>query len=220
MNSSIALLIVVGLAALVILIYYSNLVKKKRNEALQRAADELGLYFSSEGDEALRSSLSGFHLFSQGHSKRLTGLIQGVTRHVGVAIFDYRYVTTRGNKNDRSREQTVICFQLGKQSLPTFCLRPENVWHKMGAWLGGQDIDFESHPTFSAKYLLQGEDESAIRDLFTDEALAFYEARPGLCTEGGGDRLLFYRSSVRVKPEAIHSFMEEGFAVLALFQRE
>ena len=105
-------LVAVGLIALVALLYYRDVAQKKQAESLRRVAAELGLYFSPEGDAALQSSLSGFPLFSQGHSRRLSGLLQGTARGVTVAIFDYSYVTMSGGRNDRLLRQTVICFGL------------------------------------------------------------------------------------------------------------
>ena len=220
-NPTTLLLVVVVLVAVVALVYYQRYAQQKRIEALQRAGAGLGLFLASESDAAaLQSSLSGFHLFAQGHSRRLSGLIQGVARGAPVSLFDYRYFISSGNRNNRIREQTAICFELAGATLPAFALRPETVWSKMGAWLGGQDIDFESAPDFSSRYVLQGTDEAAVRGLFGDRVLAFYAARPGLCTEGGGDRLLVYRADKRVKPEALGAFMDEGLEVLALFQAE
>jgi hypothetical protein len=214
------LLVVIVVVAVVALVYFQRLMRQRRVEALQQAGAGLGLFLASESDAAaLQSSLSDFHLFKQGHSKRLIGLIQGVVRDVPVSIFDYRYFITSGNENNRTREQTVICFDLPGAALPAFALRPETVWNKMGSWLGGQDIDFESAPDFSSRYILQGTDEAAVRRLFADWVLAFYAAHPGLCTEGGGDRLLFYRADKRVKPQALSAFVDEGLEVVALFRR-
>jgi len=213
------LLVVIIVVAVVALVYFQRMMQQRRVEALQQAGTGLGLFLASESDvAALQSSLSGFHLFSQGHSRRLSGLVQGVARNVPVSIFDYRYFISSGNRNNRIRQQTAICFELAGSNLPAFALRPETVWSRVGAWLGGQDIDFESAPDFSSRYVLQGKDEAAVRGLFADRVLAFYAARPGLCTEGGGDRLIFYRADKRVKPEALRAFMDEGLEVLALYQ--
>jgi hypothetical protein len=102
--------------------------------------------------------------------------------------------------------------------LPTFSLRPETIWHKIGGWFGHQDIDFESHPGFSRLYLLRGRDEEAIRRLFTAEVLAFYEGQSGLSTEGAGNRLVVYRHAKRIAPADTRSFLEEGFGVLGVFR--
>ena len=100
-------------------------------------------------------------------------------------------------------------------SLPSFELRPEHMFHKIGQALGYQDIDFDSHPTFSKQFLLRGPNEAAIRDFFTPELLEFFESHPGVSVEAAGDRMIFYRASKRIKPEDVRSFMEAGFKIFA-----
>ncbi len=218
-TNTIILLAAVVVVTVIALVYFQRVMRRRRVEALQQAGAGLGLFLGSESDaDALKSSLSSFHLFKQGHSRQLLGPIQGVARGAPVSIFDYRYFITSGNNNNRSREQTVACFDLPGAALPAFSLRPETVWSKMGAMLGGQDIDFDSAPDFSSRYILQGTDEAAVRRLFGDRVLAFYAARPGLCTEGGGDRLIFYRADKRVKPEALSAFLDEGLEIADLFK--
>ncbi len=217
--NTIILLVAIIVVAVVALFYFERMMRQRRIEALQQAGAGLGLFLASEGDvAALQSSLSSFHLFKQGHARRLYGLIHGVARGAPVSIFDYRYSISSGNNNNRTREQTVAGFELAGAALPAFALRPETVWSKMGAWLGGQDIDFEDAPDFSSRYILQGTDEAAVRRLFAERVLAFYAAHPGLCTEGGGDRLIVYRADKRVKPEALSAFMDEGLEVMDLFK--
>jgi len=86
----------------------------------------------------------------------------------------------------------------GLVRLPSFILRPENLFHKIGESFGYRDIDFDSHPVFSKQYLLRAADEQACRGLFTKGILDHYDQRAGLSTEGDGDSLLFYRASKRV----------------------
>jgi hypothetical protein len=205
--------IVVFIAAL---FYVGYLRDKKRTEDLQRVAQELGFDFFPEYPE-LFAVLARFHLFSQGHGKQIKNVMRGEARGLTAEIFDYRY-TTGGGKHSQIWRQTVICFHLDGPPLPAFSLRPESVFDRIGAWFGAQDINFEDYPTFSKMYLLQGPEEREIRGLFTDPLLAFYEGRPGLNTEGGGSRLLFYRHNKQVAPTDLLSFLEEGFEVLAVFR--
>ncbi len=197
--------------------YYSYRQEKQRTADLQRAADELGFEFLPTDDSSFLANLTGFPLFSQGRSKRLFNLMRGKTKNLNVSVFDYSYVTGSG-KHRHTWRQTVVCFQIDGAGLPTFSLGPENVWHKIGTWFGYQDINFASHPLFSKNYLLRGQAEEAIRNLFTEEVLAFYETNPKLTTEGDQDRLLVYRHSVRVEPSAIRSLLEDGLNVVNAFR--
>jgi hypothetical protein len=211
------ILVLVGVAVIVAVALYINyLVEKKRTEGMQRVAEELGFEFSPKGDGPLMTELSLFNLFSQGHSRRLYNLMRGEANNLEVDIFDYTYVTGSG-KSSHTWSQTLVCFGIRNTSLPSFSLRPETFWDKIGTWFGYQNINFDTHPGFSDKYLLRGRDEDAVRALFHDDVLAFFERQHGLSVEGHGHRLLFYRQSKRVDPDNIRGFLEEGFKVLALF---
>ena len=143
--------------------------------------------------------------------------LRGRTRDLEVAVFDYSYVTGHG-KHRRTWHQTVLAFEIDGAALPTFSLRPEGVFHKIGKWFGYRDIDFESHPRFSSSYLLRGEDEEAVRAVFPDHVLEHFEERPGVCAEGCGGRLVYYRSQTRIPPTDVRPLLEEGFQVLGLFR--
>jgi hypothetical protein len=204
------------LAIIAAAIYYSYLMEKKRVEDLKKVAAELAFEFEPKGNAGFLQSLGSFHLFAQGHSRVLSNLMRGRTLDLEVAIFDYRYTTGSG-KHKHIWNHSVVSFRFAGTPLPVFSLRPENMGHKIGQWFGSQDIDFETHPRFSRSYLLRGTDEAAVRSVFNKAVLDFFEAKPGLCTEGAGNTLLFYRERKRMKPEEIRGLMEEGFGVLGLF---
>ena len=210
-----AALIIVGVTVVILGIR----AERKRNEALRRAADEMGFEFTPSPDEGMLTRYPGFHLFTQGRSRTVKNLLRGKAGGLEVSIFDYAYTTGSG-KNRHTWRQTVLAFEIEDVDLPGFSLRPESWFHKVGQWLGYTDINFESHPTFSKKYLLRsGEREEDVRALFTDHVLEYYETNPNVCTEGCGGRLVYYRAQKRLDPAEVRSFLEEGFRVLALFRR-
>lgn len=210
MNAFMATAIVAGGAAVIGgAVYLAWRAGVRRREALERAAFEMRFSFSPSGDGALLSALGGYHLFSRGRSRRMTNLMLGSAREAKAAIFDYSYTTGSG-KHQRTHRQTVLCFDLEGRSLPRFHLSPERAWHKVGSWVGLNDIDFDRHPEFSKRCFLRGEDEPAIRRLFGRDLIDFFERESGLCMEGGPGYLLVYREGRRAKPEEIRPFLERG----------
>ena len=103
--------------------------------------------------------------------------------------------------------------------LPSFTLRPENLFHKIGQVFGYQDIDFDSHPEFSKRYLLKAENESDVRHAFGTDVLSFYESDQKLSTEAAGRQLIHYRAAKRVPPNEIAEFIKRGVRVLTLFRK-
>ena len=214
------IIIISGIIAIIAVVaIFVWLREKKRTEAMKELAGSLKFSFSKKGDDSLLSSLNRFHLFSQGHLKRVSNVMKGYANDIHVTIMDYRYTIWAG-KSSHTWKQTVILFQSSLLQLPAFALRPENLFHKIGAAFSYQDIDFDSHPTFSKQYLLQGAEDEAVRNTFSDDLLAYYEQRKDLSTEGDGDKLLFYRISKRLSPMDIRSFMEQGFALFSLVKTE
>jgi hypothetical protein len=210
------LFVVVALVAAAVVIYLFAGRQKKRTEALDLVAQRLRLSFSPDGDDVLMSALTSLHLFNRGHSKKLRNVMTGAIRDRQVRIFDYSY--TIGHGRDRhTRRQTVIGFQVSSR-LPAFSLQPERAWHKLEEWLGRTDINFDTHPDFSKKYLLRGSEEIAIRRLFGARALEFFEGHPGLSVEGDGNALIVYRARTLVRPDAMEPFIDEGLAAVGAFR--
>ncbi len=211
-------LIIAGAVVLVAIGALTNLFReKKRREALQRVADGLGLSFYQDGDPDLVRQLSDLPLFSNGRKKRTTNMIHGETDDVVMGVFDYRYTTGSG-KNSHTYRQTVAFFRSNDLDLPTFEMRPQKFFHGIGKMFGYQDIDFETHPTFSKAFLLRGPNEEGVRATFGSELLTAMEQNQGVCVEGRGHDLIFYRRTKLAGPDQFKGLMSEGFEVLSLFR--
>jgi hypothetical protein len=207
---------VIATVIVLTLVYHAR-AERQRTEAMRAIADGFGFEYEPDPDLALLDDVRSMHLFAQGRRPQLRNMMWGTTHDLGVAIFDYTY-TIGGGKNQQTIAQTVIRFLAADLSLPAFTLRPESFWHRLGQFFGLHDINFDTHPVFSKAYQLKGKDEEAIREVFTDEVLEYFEDHPGLSVEAAGPRIVFYRSGTRVEPDKIRELMEQGFEVLAVFR--
>jgi hypothetical protein len=212
------LLIPVGFACLVLVVYLIIRREKKRREALREKAQMLGFTYTQKAELNEIGKAGEFHLFNIGHSKRIRNLLERDDGGVQTWLYDYRY-TTGGGKHSRTHVQTVFQFESAHLKLPAFILRPENVFHKIGQSFGYRDIDFEPFPEFSRRYLLRGEDEAAIRKLFNQELIARFEAEKALIVEGKGPLLICYRSSKRVRPDDLWTMYESMQVLCKMFIR-
>jgi hypothetical protein len=204
---------------IIAIVVYNNKKEKERTLAMQQLAQQMRWAFAPVAQLAMIPHSNYFNLFNQGHSKNIKNMIYGELNGVKAAIFDYRYTVGHG-KHSHTYNQSVLYFESPKLQLPMFTLSPESFMHKFISALGYQDIDFGNRPEFSKRYLLRGQDEQGIRNAFTERVLAFYEANPGLHTEGGGSQLFVYRLSNRLAPMQISQFLHWGAGnVLPLFQR-
>lgn len=199
------LIIGIMIASVPIVVIIFRYHENKRTEALKAVANSLDLSFSKKGNKSLLSSQGQFQLFSLHSWRKVSNVMSGSINEIDVTIMDYRYQYGR-----HKRYQTVILFQSTLLRLPSFVLQPEGLLHKIVSIIGYQDINFDSHPTFSKQYLLHGADEEAIRNIFTDKLLTFYAQRKGFSTECKGDKFIFYKDELEVSPQEIQTFLEEG----------
>ena len=74
----------------------------------------------------------------------------------------------------------------------------------LGQSLGGQDIDFEDDKAFSDAFVLQGDNETAVRDLFDTQVRQWFvaQAARSFFFETRGDTLLFHTGNRRPPREA------------------
>lgn len=213
----IVLIPILFIALVVWLIIRARRLAEERRRMLQQTAQMMGWSYLPVGDFSMIPNIGSYHLFAQGHSKKIENMMYGEIDGGRAAVFDYYYVTGSG-KNRSTHSQTVAYFQSRSLQLPLFSLRPENVFHKVFGAFGYQDIDFAQRPEFSKRYLLRGQDEQNIRRIFSDRVLAFYESNQRLSTDAGADQLFFYQENVTVRPENVRQFVEWGRGVVQLFR--
>lgn len=214
----VAAMVVGAILVMAVIVITTRIREKKRTDKLREVAAELSFEFT-ESDEHRLARLADFPLFSQGRARKMKNVLRGESRKTEVAIFDYCYTTGSG-KNSRTHHQTAVCFRSERLDLPNFTLRPEHWYHKIGNMLGYQDIDFADYPEFSREYLLRGDDEESIRDLFTAATIEQFDGQTGICLEGRGNRLIVYRAGKRVEPFEVQDFLATGFDVYAGFASE
>jgi hypothetical protein len=99
--------------------------------------------------------------------------MSGETNNVSVMISDYKYTTGSG-KNSSTHTQTICIIKDPVLDLPVIYMRREHgFFDKLGEMFGGQDIDFADDPVFSKAFVLQGEEEERIKQVFTPELRSF-----------------------------------------------
>jgi hypothetical protein len=197
-------------------VVYARAQARKRTQALEALALQIGFRFQGDdwSDQSPAPQL-GTALFNRGSGRRFDNIMTGEYGGFRVAIFDYRYTVNSG-KSSYTYSQTVAAF-MQQLWLPLFELRPEGFFDKVGDFFVHRDIDFESNPEFSRRYLLRGPEPEKIRALFSPALLSFFEgfaAEDKWHVEGNGTSLLLYRFDAKVAAEQIVSFRDQT-AVMA-----
>jgi len=183
--------------------------RKQRSADLCSVADALG--FNYAGNDSSRAPHVNTALFRRGGSRRFRNVMNGTQGNYQVSIFDYSYTVGAGESSSTYTQTVTAIVQ--DRPLPRFELRPEGFLGRIAEAFVRRDINFETHPEFSKRYVLRGEDETAIRAMFTPALLSFFEMLPAekkWHIEASDSTLLAYQVKVTVPPQEIRAFLDEA----------
>lgn len=195
--------LVLGMVALVVVaIVVGARKERERAEAMRARAARLGLRFTAE-DPTLDERMQAFPMFCLGHSRQGLNLMDGEVVAGGVRMSllagDYRYkITTSNGKSTQTTTYTmsfiavVPVLAVGEE----LTVREEGLFDKIGAFLGFDDIDFESSE-FSKRFHVKCSDRRFAFDLFDPRMMEWFlqSSPPRIHARGGC--LLFDRGTRR-----------------------
>lgn len=185
---------------------------KKRTADMSKLAFQLDMQFHDKEDYGLKNLLKQFQLFKMGHSRKVRNLMikEDSWLDSQIAVFDYQYTIQAGN-TPVIYYQTVFFTQSKKLSLPQFLIRPEKFFDKVGKFFNRtQDIEYEENPEFSKQFLIQGEEESLVKETITEDLAHFFTIEKKWHLEGMNYFLVFYQHNKKLKPEVIEDFYKKG----------
>lgn len=218
MEPFVVLIIVLIASVLIVLGAINFVANKKRTEAWQQIAADLGLPFHGKENNVLHR-FGHLKTFTQGHSHRVTNAIIGDTGEMEIVVADHRYTIGHG-KGSHTHKHTICILRSRKLQLPHCLLRPEGrLFDFLGGLLGGQDFDFDEDPAFSSAYVLQGDIEIAVRNLFDADTRQWFVARQNerFHFEADNDVLLFHTGR-KVKPQETRRLMEEAIEIMHVLE--
>ena len=201
------------------------LVERRRREALQEYSEQRGYQFEKKRPGAEIELSEAFPIFRKGRGHAWGCTITGQFGKTPFTAFDYVYITGSGRSSHRN-PLAMMLWETPGVNLPRFSLGPEGFWRRLAQRFGAQDFDFESDEAFSRAYELQGDDETAVRALFTPARRAYLVAagpddkpqRQHLA--GAGTRLLWWRDGRLPKPDDLDQFIADGDRMRRLFIEE
>lgn len=205
----VALIVILVIAVIAVIAVLVSHFEKKRREAFAQSAEQMGLIFDPDGSQEFQAQLNKFQLFNTGRSRKMSNLIRGDSGDVKLSIFDYQYTTGSG-KNTHTTKLTVSAIESDRLACPSFSLRPENFFDRIGGMLGFQDIDFESHPKFSKLFVLKGSDSEAVRRFFKPALIEYFETVPGIVVEASPGIMFFHRSKLQ-KPDELKNLFAQAY---------
>jgi hypothetical protein len=192
------------------------IARRRRREALEHYCLTRGYHFEAERPGAETALAGAFPIFGKGRRRRWGVTISGRIGGCPFTAFEYSYMTG-GNNSNRRHRLSAILWELGEANLPRFALKPEHALDRLAQRFGTQDFDFPDDPVFSRCYQLQGDDEAAVRDLFTSARRAYLTTPAPDGDEpvlhhlaGSGGRLLWWRNRSLPRADELDRLLADG----------
>ena len=190
----------------IVAVAFHRRAERERREAMRALAAQMGFAFT-EADPTLDQRFRGFRDFGRGHSRTGLHLISGETRlggvHMRLLMGDYQYKITTSNGKSTSTTTYNMSFISVVPALriaEELAVRSENFLDRLGAFVGFEDIDFESSE-FSRRFHVKCSDRRFASDLFDPRMIEYFleSAVPEIEAQRG--ILLFDHGTRRWDPE-------------------
>jgi hypothetical protein len=154
----IVLYVLLFVAAVAAVIWFSYYRKRQRRLALAAFASGHGLQFSQEDPFGLLDY--PFHLLSMGDGRGCENVLSGRWQDIDVREADYWYYTeSTDSKGHRSRSYKYYSIVIAEiaATIPYVSVQRETFFTKLADHVGLRDIDFESED-FNRAFNVKGED--------------------------------------------------------------
>ncbi|MEP7269039.1 MAG: hypothetical protein ABI844_15580 [Saprospiraceae bacterium] len=187
-----------------------------RTPGYQIIADRLGLHFSELDDQkVLYQRHLQFKVFKIGSWRKIKYILQGVTgRNELFYSFEYFYTVSTG-KTTVTYIQNIYSVFLNA-NIPTFYIRPQNAFHRIGKWFGMQDIEFDTYDDFNKNYMVKAESEVNFRKFFNTEILGYLSFEKGWSIQSDGAQVIFFKEHKRMNEEMVEPFLQVANTLFSL----
>ena len=219
-------LFIVGVAAfaalfIVLVVWPTRMLIRKyeawRTRQIQAALSRLGFTLYDQMEGLHLRFLGLFKIGQRGHSRTISNHFESARHADGITtLMEYSFVEGSG-RGARAFRQTLAVIFNKRFELPAFVLAPQKFFSWLAQRFGAHDINFDGFPRFNGTFKLQGDDEAAVRALFTPAVIRELERHRGITLEGRGGNLLIFRLRKRVRPKNFPQFHEEAQCLAQLF---
>ncbi len=187
----------------------------KRQGLLERAASEFNCVYNPDKETDTRF-LKNFIFFTTRKIPYLYNRLENKEKHY--SLFDVEF--TEGEFIAREVVKTTVLYLDIPQEAPIFTLDKEGLLHFLYGLEGFVDIDIDRHPDFNKRFFLSGENPEAIRKLFTDDLVLFFESNPYYHLECNGTGLLIIKKERLLSVQEIKAMLYFGEQLQRFFPKK
>ncbi len=184
--------IFIGFIVLIgVIAYLGYLQAKKRREAFQLIALQLGCRFYPDKDYSFAKRYGFLEHMDDGHKRYVFNRISGEIEGQGMNLFDYHYETystdSKGRRTTHHHYFSIFTLSLPGR-FPELNIEREGFFSKIGQALGFDDIDFES-VEFSKRYKVKSDEKKFAYDFCNAQMIDFLLRQRDLIIEVDGNTL-------------------------------
>ncbi|OHB53991.1 MAG: hypothetical protein A2Y07_03770 [Planctomycetes bacterium GWF2_50_10] len=194
-------IIVLIVAAIAVAGIFQHRATLARRKALEQWAVSNGLDYSPTKVYGLDDDYSSFDCLRQGSNRYGYNIMQGKISSRPFLGFDYHYqVTTHTGKTTQTHHYNFSAIIVESPFLlkPLF-IRPENIFDKLGEFVGLDDIDFES-AQFSSQFYVKSPDKKWAYDIIHQGMMEYLLASPRFSIQFDLKNIIIWRSG-KFEPE-------------------
>jgi hypothetical protein len=166
---------------------------KARALRLSRWADAKGWRFSPERDESIEVRFPVFRTLTDGDDRYARNVTEGTWRGRPFTAFDYHYATGSG-KSRKSHEFSAVVLT-SEVPLKRLEIGREKLIHRVGAFFGFEDINFES-AEFSREFRVTAADRRWAYDVLHSRAIELLLRTQRFTIEMAGMWVIAHREGV------------------------
>jgi hypothetical protein len=184
-------------ALIIGLIVLGQMQAKKRQAELQQWAASRGLSFNPDSDSSMDSRYPKFSCLQEGDDRYAFNIMQGSIAGRSILAFDYHYETestdSKGDHTTTDWEFSAVIVHPGLPLKP-LSIRTETFMDKVGAFMGFEDINFES-ADFNRQFFVKSPDRRWAFDVLSQHSMEFLLASPRFTLEMDDACMIAYRNT-------------------------
>jgi MFS superfamily sulfate permease-like transporter len=191
----------------------------KRQIRLQKMAIANGWTFDREVDWNT-SYLRNFHFFDSRPIEMKSNALQGIDKENNAKWEIADIVFDEGALLALEVYQTTVQIIRLPSSIPAFIIDKEGLFDKVfdrvKVFSGGKgDINFRNYTGFSNKFQLSGDDETAIREFFSEDLILFLEQNEIHHIESNGEALMIFKYLHIARTDEVQNMLTFGLDLLS-----
>ncbi|TWO31532.1 SulP family inorganic anion transporter [Seonamhaeicola sediminis] len=167
-----------------------NIIKNnltRRQTSMEELANNYGLKYHSEKQKEV-DHLNSFLFFNTKHIDHIYN--QLTFEKGGINLFDIEF--SEGEFIAKEVIRSTMLYIKLDVFIPEFTLDREGFLERVYAFAGFKDIPIQDHSDFSRRFFLLGDNEAAIKKLFNDDLIHFFESNPYYHVESNRSALLIF----------------------------